>query len=188
MEKANEKIIKFLKENPNSDKTTMAAAVGIKGLELYNLLRKMESENIVITDKRGQNVRYALKETTADQPGVEVVKEAIERNYTKFKFNGEEYGKGQLVRAVVRQYVTDNPTVTYKQLKEAFPDDLLYRFGIFQDEQKAREISGKYDRYFFKPEHIIKLKDKKIVVCNQFTATNIQPFLKLVKSLGYKIK
>ena len=52
-----------------------------------------------------------------------------------------------------------------------------------------RQISGqKYDRYAFKAEDIIKLKDKQIVVCNQWTSDNIQPLLEKAKELGYKIR
>ena len=99
-----------------------------------------------------------------------------------------EYGKGPLVRAVIAQFVVDNPGTTYKKLKEAFPDELLKRFGIFQDVDTANSIDTAGKRYFFKEGHIIKLKDKKIVVCNQFTLANIQPFLAKAKEFGYKIK
>jgi len=92
------------------------------------------------------------------------------------------------VRAVIAQYVADNPGTTYKKLKEAFPDELLKRFGICQDVDTATSIDTTGKRYFFKEEHVIKLKDKKIVVCNQFTLANIQPFLAKAKELGYKVK
>jgi hypothetical protein len=78
--------------------------------------------------------------------------------------------------------------VLFKKLKEIFPDELLKRFGIFQDEETAHQIAPKGGRYFSKPEQLIKLKDRTVVVCNQFTLANIQPFLKAAKTLGYKIK
>lgn len=93
-----------------------------------------------------------------------------------------------MVREVVRKYVEDNPKVTLMQLKDIFPDELLRRYGIFQTEAQARAISGKRDRYFLKAEHLIKLKKETIAVCSQFTFENIQPFLKVAKSIGYKIK
>ncbi|MBN9485527.1 MAG: hypothetical protein BGO70_14365 [Bacteroidetes bacterium 43-93] len=110
------------------------------------------------------------------------------RDSSKLTFNGQEYGKGPLVRAVVAQYVADNPDTDYNKLKEMFPDDLLKRFGIFQDEATAAVIAKKGNRYFTKPEQVIKLKDKTVVVCNQFTLANIQPFLKVAKELGYEVK
>ena len=126
---------------------------------------------------------------TKDKPQAPAVTKSTERDNSKFKFNGEEMNKGQLVRSVVTQYVADNAGTTFKKLKEVFPDTLLKRFGIFQDEENARVISGqKYDRYFFKEEHVIKLKDKRVVVCNQWTAENLKPFLEVAKKLGYDIK
>ena len=59
---------------------------------------------------------------------------------------------------------------------------------MFQDEDTARSLSGTRDRYFFKPEQLIKLKDKTIAICNQWTADNIRPFLQAAKKAGYKIK
>lgn len=114
---------------------------------------------------------------------------ATGRNSDKFAFNGNVYGKGPLVREVVRQYVAEHPKITIKQLKEVFPDELLKRFGIFQEESFAKNLSGARDRYFFKEEHLIKLGDKKVVaVCNQFTSENIIPFLAAAKKAGFKIK
>ncbi len=209
MKNENKKLIKFLQENPNSLRPALGEVLEMKGLVLFNHLKKLQNEGLITSEGVGSEMTYTLveqqTETPAEEKGDEkkdsavviedqqtkeapVVTKVVERNNDKFKFNNEEYGKGPLVRAVVTQYVVDNAGTTFKRLKEVFPDELLKRFGIFQDEQRARELSGKYDRYFFKQDHVIKLKDKKVVVCNQFTATNIQPFLKAAKALGYKIK
>jgi hypothetical protein len=112
------------------------------------------------------------------------------RDNTKYSVNGEgEYGKGPLVRAVLELHLKKNPTTTFKQLKELFPDTLMKRFGVFDEITKAKEISGKTDRYFMKTEHVFKTGDKKsIVVCSQWTSTLIVPFIEVAKKLGYKIK
>lgn len=88
---------------------------------------------------------------------------------------------------MVRKYFEKKSQITLKKLREVFPDKFLKRFGIFQDVEIDKEIGVKGNRYFSKPEHTNKLKDKSIVVCNQFTIANIQPFLKLAKSFDYKI-
>lgn len=75
-----------------------------------------------------------------------------------------------------------------KSLGKVFPDELLKRFGIFQDEETAEKIVNGGPRYFNKPEQVIKLKDKSIVVCSQFTLANIQPFLKVAQELGYVVE
>ncbi|RZL20476.1 MAG: hypothetical protein EOO89_00110 [Pedobacter sp.] len=208
MESANQKLLEFLKDNPNSNKTAITEATGLNGLFLFNLLKKMQAEGEIIEgEEAGQKLYSMISDNAEQQPDeVAAASEKTEslpsndedqseadviskgRDNSKFKFNGEEYGKGPLVRAVVAQYVADNPTVTYDQLKELFPDELLKRFGIFQNLETATQIANKGNRYFTKPEQIIELVDEKIVVCNQFTLAKIQPFLKVAKKLGYKIK
>lgn len=194
MAKTNQKLLTFLEQNPKSTKNHIQEATGLKGLELYNLLRKLTKEETIIehpnqtysiTTIGGTEEQEPVQQTTNS---LTVKPKAPTRDSSKYLFEGEEYGKGPLVRAVVSKYIEDNPKTTYKRLKEVFPDELLKRFGIFQDEKTAKEIAPKGKRYFEKPEQMIKLKDRSIVVCNQFTLDNIQPFLEVAKGLGYKIK
>lgn len=184
------KVLKFIEKNPNATKVTISEATGIKGLQLFNLLKKLKSEGSIVETESGNEKFYSM--ATIDESGSNDLNEEVTagngRDNSKYKFNGELYGKGPLVHAIVTQYVVDNPSTTYKKLKEVFPDDLLKRFGIFQDEETAKKIAPKGNRYFTKEEKVIKLKDKKIVVCNQFTLANIQPFLKVAKMIGYKIR
>lgn len=196
--------MEFLANNPNSSKATISEATGINGLVLFNAIKKLQKDELIVSDGEGPEMVFSMveesgqEETSEEEPEeqIEKLEKEIEepvvksngRDNSKYKFNNQEYGKGPLVRTVVAKYVEDNSPMTFKKLKEIFPDTLLKRFGIFQDVEMAKEIGGKGNRYFTKPEQIIKLKDKSIVVCNQFTFANIQPFLKVVKSLGYKIK
>ena len=208
MENANQKLREFLKDNPNSNKATITEATGLNGLFLFNLLKKMQADGEIIevedADQKlysiaGDNLEQQADVATVNEQQAEVSTNNEDgqseqtvipkgRDNSKFKFNGEEYGKGPLVRAVVAQYVADYPATTYEQLKEVFPNELLKRFGIFQNLETANQIANKGNRYFTKQEHVIELVDEKIVVCNQFTLANIQPFLKAAKKLGYKIK
>lgn len=195
MAKTNQKLLTFLEQNPKSTKNEIQEATGLKGLQLYNLLRKLAKEETIIEHpnqtysiatiggtEEHEPVQQTTKQTTTVKP------KTASRDSSKYKFEGEEYGKGPLVHAVVSQYVADNKNTTYKKLKEVFPDELLKRFGIFQDEATAKQIAPKGGRYFSKPEQFIKLKDRSVIVCNQFTLANIQPFLKVAKTLGFRIK
>lgn len=192
MDKTTQKLVKFIENNPNATKEAIAEATGIKGLALYNTLKRLVKDGTIKEGEHEGDKTYCIAEiepttnqaTTEEQP--EIFSKG--RDNSKFKFNGEEYGKGPLVHAVVSQYVAENKNTTYKKLKEVFPDELLKRFGIFQDEATAKQIAPKGGRYFSKPEQLIKLKDRSVIVCNQFTLANIQPFLKVAKTLGYKIK
>ena len=231
----NEQLIEFLKGTPNSNKAAITAATGIKGLQLFNLLKKMLADGQITLLGEGNETTYALAEpqteeqsmveetaqpivateevhvtneqagqtdtivegpATEEEKGQQDVKATItkattSRDNSKYKFNGEEgLGKGPLVRAVVAKYVEDNPDTTYKQLKEIFPDTLMKRFGVFANETDAKKLSGNKPRYFLKPEQMIKIKGQKepIVICNQWTSALIEPFIKVAKELGYKIK
>lgn len=240
----NTQVIEFLTNTPNSNKTAISEATGIKGLPLFNLLKSMMKDGQIVSAGEGNETTYALTESkpaekiTEVQPIVEqaapsdAVKEetpaapepAAEeeepssteenkedadvkdneqqevkatpakatstRDNTKYSVNGEgEYGKGPLVRAVLELHLKKNPTTTFKQLKELFPDTLMKRFGVFEEITKAKDVSGKTDRYFMKTEHVFKTGDKKsIVVCSQWTSTLIVPFIEVAKKLGYKIK
>ena len=219
----NEQVIEFLKGTPNSDKAAITVATGVKGLPLFNILKRLQNDGRITSLGEGNNATYSLDENhKEDQAGenqtgatenpepiepivvggekedkpqpnaVETkVKEATSRDNSKYKFNGEDgLGKGPLVRVVVAKYVEDNPDTTHKQLKEIFPDTLMKRFGVFANETEAKKLSGNKPRYFLKPEQMIKIKGQKepIAICNQWTAALIEPFIKVAKELGYKIK
>lgn len=193
---ATELVVKFLTTNPDSTRTAITEATGVKGIVLTNVFKKLAGEGSLLEAEGDEGTLYSVNlEPVREAEQQEEVEEEEQqeagqkqgRNNQKFRFNGHEYGKGPLVREVVRQYVDDHkPTI--KQLKDAFPDDLLKRFGVFQDEDKARSIQGARDRYFWKEEHQIKVKGKVIVVCNQWTSETLKPFLAQAKALGYKIK
>src|SRR5580698_2599247 len=72
------------------------------------------------------------------------VKAGKGRNNDKYRIAGDStlYGKGRIVQAAVRKYVAERPKVTVKQLKEVFPDELLARFGVFQDENGANNLAS----------------------------------------------
>lgn len=111
-----------------------------------------------------------------------------DRDRSAFKFNGNEYGKGPLVLAVLNQHVSDNKGITHDAMKRAFPDTLLRSYGIFKALKDALEISKVRKRYFLKDEQLITLSDCKIAVCNQFTSDNIVAFLDCARKLGYAIE
>ena len=196
----NEKVAEFIAANPGANKAAIVEGTGVKGIILHNILKKMVNAEELTESGTGKEATYTTVEPTAKQPQVETSKDAdnVEegeqrrvstgRDTTKFKYNGmDNLGKGPLVREVVRKYVEDNkPTI--KQLKEVFPDELLKRFGVFQEEDQARSIQGSRDRYFWKPEHQISVRGKVIVVCSQWTSETLKVFIKHCKTIGISIK
>ena len=102
-----------------------------------------------------------------------------------FKFNGQSYGKGRLVLAIVTDFVKHHPSTTYKRLVEAFPDD-LHSFGIVKPIPAAKKINKPHNRFFMKDT--LQLKDKAVAVCSDFGINNIGKFLDRAGELGYKIR
>jgi hypothetical protein len=107
------------------------------------------------------------------------------RDRSKISFNGEKYGKGRVVLAIIEQYVKDHPGVTYAKLKEVFPDT-LHSLGVVRPVSSARRVSSDHKRFF--TDHALKLKDKAVAVCADFGKSNIGKFLKHAAGLGYNAR
>jgi hypothetical protein len=100
-------------------------------------------------------------------------------------FNGNTYGKGRLVLAVVEQYVSDNHGLAKKELEESFPSALQGSIGVISS---IEEAEGKYEgkRHFVK--NAIKLTNETVAVCNQWGSKNIDKFVQhAAGELGYNI-
>ena len=167
------------KENPEEKKTAEGDVTATAPGKKSAVKGKKEKPDAKISDDEGE------KENVSEKQGQSEVK----RDMRKFKFQGQQYTKGGLVHAVVSAFVTKKKNIGITSLKENFPDELIQRFGVFQEISKAKQFtSGGRDRFFLKEEMLIKLKDKKIAVCNQWTAENIKPFLSAARKLGFEIR
>ncbi|SHI16351.1 hypothetical protein [Desulfofustis glycolicus] len=113
-----------------------------------------------------------------------------DRDFSKFDFKGNAYGKGRLVLAIVKDYVQNHPGLNFGDLSEIFPKHLQGSHGVFNKESIANDIYQRtgHKRYYIKPEELIQLSDERIAVCSQWGKTNIYKLLRHVESLGYEIK
>ena len=188
----NQELLTFLAVNPKSTKEAIRAATSLNGLFLFNLLKKLVLENKV-ADVDGNGIKlYSLGDVKHKGIAPEHVKKEpvvkAARDNSKFTFNGQEYGKGPLVRAIVEQYVKDHPASTYDDLAKVFPrEPIMPRFGIFEEVEKAKIIAKKGNRYFTKEEQVISLADCKVVVTNQWTKVLLDQFLGFIQPLRFKI-
>ena len=109
------------------------------------------------------------------------------RDKTKYIFNGNStpLPKNQLVKAVVKQYVNDNPKTTLEELSAKFPQNLQGSLGVFKEMSKIQDNSS--GRYYCNDP--ITLSDGKVVaVCNQWGKPIIDWFVDhATKKLGYTI-
>lgn len=111
------------------------------------------------------------------------------KDYTKYIFNNHQYGKGRLVLAVVKEYVSSYPNTSFGELLKIFPKNLQGSIGVFNRyEDVQKEYAGKNkNRHFTKSNELIQLSDCRIAVCTEWGSSNINSFVNQAKSLGYTI-
>ena len=197
------KILEFIKTHPDASPEIVIEGTNLPKITAYSSLKSLVSLKAISmkeTDgKKTYNVVGDLKQergvvTTTNTNHTEEKKEVKKksadgkRDFTKYKFNGEVFSKGGLVRAMVAQFCKDKkPSIT--KLREVFPDELIPTYGVFQEIAVAKKRSADKQRYFLKPEQVIKLKDgKTIAVTNQLTSSYLESFLAAAKKQSYTAK
>lgn len=135
----------------------------------------------------GKEGRARTPRVTSEKKVPKQTRPKGDRDRKTYTFEGEEYGKGKLVHAIIKKHATKNPKMTVPQLKAAFPDHLLKGYGLVRVLKEAQEISKKHTRFFLREDQLIKCTDGVVAVCNQFSAENIKPFFEHATKLGYKI-
>ncbi len=86
-----------------------------------------------------------------------------------YSFNGKRItALNRLVLEVVKQYVKDNPTITYVELKNIFKDEIGGSRGIVKNrkdfEEWKKNIQDPEKRFFIKDNEAIQLKDDVVYV------------------------
>lgn len=112
------------------------------------------------------------------------------RDFSKYSFNGQLYGKGRLALAVISAYVSENDGMTQHDLAKVFPNHLQGSHGVFCGLDEALRLydQERRKRYFIKNEEIVELADGLIAVCNQWGRANIDSLIEAARELGYEIE
>ena len=106
------------------------------------------------------------------------------KDYTKYNVEGlgENLNKRQLVFAIVKDWAAKNKP-SLEEIQTAFPTETQGSKGFVV---KASEV---IDAKRFNMEEPLTIKNgTKVVVSNQWGVENIEPFLDLVKGLGYNVE
>ncbi|PQJ09592.1 hypothetical protein CJD36_016770 [Flavipsychrobacter stenotrophus] len=76
---ANEQVLAFIKNNPNTNKVAISDATGIKGLPLFNILKKLQTEQQITSQGEGPDMTFSavVEETPAGDNETPVVIEPI---------------------------------------------------------------------------------------------------------------
>ena len=111
------------------------------------------------------------------------------RDFTRYRFRGESFGKCRLVLAVVREYARTHPGVSLVQLQVAFPDKVQGSLGVVRPLKQISESAELHRRYFVKAKDWVHIANghEDVVVCTQWGTANIGRFLDRAQELGYEI-
>ena len=123
---------------------------------------------------------------------VKVVRDAAPaKDFSKYVFEGNTYGKSRLVLAVVKKYVEDHHPATFDELEAAFPSCIQGSLGIVR---RIGDVSDKYKgiggvKRYFVDDIIYLASGEQVIVCTQFGAPNTERFVEhAVNELGYSIE
>ena len=117
-------------------------------------------------------VETLVEETISTEAKVTTGKK---RDNSVYVYQGAEFKKGRLVHKIISDHVAAaKGKMTYEQLRTAFPESIQKRFNVFKKESETQALnSAGRERFFSKPEELIKLKNVTIAVTNQWTAQSL---------------
>lgn len=149
-------------------------------LDILNRVVKLEKEVEIL--KHGKTLSKEIsKETfTEERP--------VQRDKTRYMFNGNVYLKNKLVLAVIKDYVSKNQSITCNKLKTVFDKSLQGSIGVVEYEIIAKQRKDYRVRFFEKEDEILRLVDGNMLVCSQWGILNISNFIKRAEQLGYQIE
>ncbi len=115
---------------------------------------------------------------------------AVGMDASKYKFDGQVFGKGRLVLAIVKRYVEAHPATTFAELQQAFPKHCQGALGVVATVEQANEIYAKTTRkrHFLDPEDVIQLQDSRVAISSQWGIGNIGLFIKQAEELDFTIE
>ena len=120
-------------------------------------------------------------------------KKQVQRDATKFLFEGKVYSKAALVLEIVTKYVNDHDGVTLSELHDVFELPSLVKKGkrrnyidLLTDAMEIVERTGHKRHHVDSP--IILVDGTQIAVSNQWRIEGIEEFVVVARKLGYTIK
>lgn len=149
-------------------------------LDMFNRIVKLEKE-VELLKKEKNSSELIAKETFVEE-------RPVQRDKTRYMFNGNVYLKNKLVLAVIKDYVAKNQTTTCDELKMVFDKSLQGSIGTVEYENIAKQRKDYQVRFFVKDDEILQLLDGNMFVCSQWGVLNISNFIKRAEQLGYIIE
>jgi len=110
------------------------------------------------------------------------------KDQSTYYYKGDQHGKGQLVLACLKQFISDRRAITLDNLQRIFPKSVNKHYDIVADVKSAKRASTSRARYFL--DDPITLRDgSKVVICNQWGIHNIGLIVTLLRTdYGFDIR
>lgn len=112
------------------------------------------------------------------------------RDQSKYIFQGLTMGKAPLVRALVKRYVLENPSITFDKLRAVFPDSLQTENSTGQFARarcvvmRLADVPQEYSHRF---DEQVPLADGIVAISREWNIGNIQNVLAKARELGYEV-
>lgn len=216
LEESTKKIMAHLSGKAMQTAKEINAATNVPFVQIFGILKKYEGKGISVELPRAKGAKFfsisdpkkiqemlsklnvptvikiAEEKTTSTKNDLSSPQRTLGKNKkpardtSKFVFRrSEPMGKGKTVLAIMQAYVKEKKPLLY-ELKTAWPDSLVSRWGITESLSKAKEHDRQ--RYFTADSQILVTSDKKkMAVTNQWDASRWAAFLEVAKKLGYKV-
>jgi hypothetical protein len=111
------------------------------------------------------------------------------KDTSRYSFQGNTYGKGRLVLAVVQAYFNENPSISATELVLTFNRAIQGSLGVVRELSDLKRTCPDYQRRFFAYEdEIIHTPTGDCAVCSQWGKPNINGFIDRASELGYTIE
>lgn len=149
-------------------------------LDMLNRIVKLEKEVELLKKEKTSSEMLSNETLVEGRP--------VQRDKTRYMFNGNVYLKNKLVLAVVRDYISKNQALTCNELKTIFDKSLQGSIGVVEYEHIAKQRKDYQVRFFAKEDEILQLIDGNMLLCSQWGVLNISNFIKRAEQLGYKIE
>lgn len=180
-------------ENINIDSNWIGLLIGT---DIETELANQISNGLALDDLKIPVAAIILKRFRGNDGSVFVLSEVYFKNTSrnfdrsKYKFkNSPRLGKGRLVLNIIKDYVQQNPMISFSELKSKFPDKIQGSHGVFHTYSSALEIKERsgHKRHFLGEDEKIILADQEIAVSTQWGVRNIDNFIENASKYGYKV-
>lgn len=150
-----------------------------------------------IFEKRANDIlttTLEASESIVEPVGIDLTKEQLSGRVL-LTLNGEgKYSKRELVLAIVKTFVKQNPGATISELKSTFKRDYLGQFAKYEfletDIDKANnwKALGEDHVHYFLKDILTSGDGVDFVVCVEWDRSNMVPVLGIAKALGWKVE